>query len=293
LEEGSSELRQVRRVLQIASRRLAEATAGADVVVSTHPFASQILGEQRRRRTLGVPAVTYLTDASVHPLWVHPFVDRHLAWNMISAGQARGWGGDTTVIDPLVSCRPEPAWAPSTTAAHLRRTIGVDDGRPTALIVGGSLGIGSLMATARDVLATGLAHPIVLCGANDALRRRTTKIPGVIGLGWRDDLPAILRSVDVVVQNSGGFTSLEAMAVRAPLVSYRVLPGHGAQNAAALENLGAAPWARSSSDLRTMLGLALLPAYSPPPLPTSGVDLLDVLFPQVSHVVPRAVATCV
>jgi UDP-N-acetylglucosamine:LPS N-acetylglucosamine transferase len=213
---------------------------------------------------------------------VHPFVDRHLAWNEISAKQARGWGGATTVIDPLVSCESDPVWAAPTTAAQLCGVVALEDGRPTALIVGGSRGIGSLIATARDVLRTGLAHPIVLCGSNKALRRRTDAIPGVAALGWRDDLPAILRSVDVVVQNSGGFTSLEAMAVRAPLLSYRVLPGHGAQNAKALEQLGAVPWARSQSDLHTMLGVALRPAHRAPPLPCAGVDLLEVLFSQVS-----------
>ena len=49
---------------------LVEEVSQADLVISTHPFASQILGKARARGQLGSPVVTYLTDASVHRFWV-------------------------------------------------------------------------------------------------------------------------------------------------------------------------------------------------------------------------------
>ena len=42
------------------------------------------------------PVVTYLTDASVHRLWVHPAVDLHLAIHELTAQQARALGGAAT-----------------------------------------------------------------------------------------------------------------------------------------------------------------------------------------------------
>ncbi|NUS51856.1 MAG: galactosyldiacylglycerol synthase, partial [Nocardioidaceae bacterium] len=201
LDDDSSGLRMARRVLGLASARLAEAIEGSDLVVSTHPFASQVLGERRREGRLTTPAMTYLTDASVHPMWVHPAIDRHLAWNQVSATQARAHGGAAVVIDPLVPVAPGAVRSTPAGRALLLAGLGVDPARPTALIVGGSLGIGRLEETARDVLRTGLAQPVVLCGANDDLRRHLGALPGVVALGWRDDLPALLEVSDGVVQN--------------------------------------------------------------------------------------------
>ena len=48
-------------------------------------LAGQALGAARDRRLLDVPVATYLTDASVHPLWVHPAVDLHLAIHDLAA----------------------------------------------------------------------------------------------------------------------------------------------------------------------------------------------------------------
>ena len=50
------------------------AAYGPDAIVSTHPFASQALGHLRSTGRLRAPVTTYLTDMSVHRLWVHPGV---------------------------------------------------------------------------------------------------------------------------------------------------------------------------------------------------------------------------
>ena len=56
-----------------------------DAVVSTYPMASLVLGRMRKKKWLRVPVATYLTDFAVHPLWVHPGVDLHLAVSPVSA----------------------------------------------------------------------------------------------------------------------------------------------------------------------------------------------------------------
>ena len=255
--------RVVTRALAITSRRLAAVAAGSDLVISTHPFASQALGRLRSRGRLPVPVVTYLTDLSVHSLWVHRGVDLHLALHEVAARQARSWGGEATVIDPLVprtlpGLLPEPGLA-----ADHRASWGLAPDARIALVVGGSMGIGELASAAADIAATGLAVPVVVCGHNAALVRRLADIPGVVALGWRDDLPALLAAADCVIQNAGGFTSLEAMAAGVPVITYRCLPGHGMSNAEALQEAGLVPWARGVDDLRQLLVAALAGPWSP------------------------------
>ncbi|MCZ0985510.1 hypothetical protein O1M54_07335 [Streptomyces diastatochromogenes] len=62
-----------RALFRAAERRTLRALApDIRAVVSTYPGASQVLGALRRRGKLTVPAFTYLTDFSVHTLWVAP-----------------------------------------------------------------------------------------------------------------------------------------------------------------------------------------------------------------------------
>lgn len=240
-----------------ARRLLAQVRPGTVCVVATHPFAALALGRLRRRGRLAVPAVTYLTDPSVHRLWVAEGVDHHIALHAAAARQARrrGAAGVRLVRPPApASCERTPS---ASEVAALRAAWGVPEGRPVALVVGGSEGVGELEGAATDLLATGLVTPVVACGHNEALRARLRAVPGVVALGWSDGLAPALVAADVVVHNAGGFTTLEALHLGRPLVSYRCVPGHGEDNAAALAGDGLASWPRCPEALPAALAQAL------------------------------------
>ena len=107
-----------------------------------------------------------------------------------------------------------------------------------------------------------VATPVTVCGHNAELRRRIAGAGTGLALGWVDDMPALVRAANVVVQNAGGLTSLEAMSAGVPVLSYRCLPGHGTTNAAALDEAGLASWVRHPADLAGALKVAL--ADGPP-----------------------------
>jgi hypothetical protein len=226
---------------------------GAAAVVSTYPLASQVLGRLRRTALLRAPTFTYLTDMSVHPLWTADGIDTHLAIHDVPAAQARALGAaDVQVVAPMV----DPAFTgPGAGAA--RRRWGLPEDVPLALIVAGAWGVGDIEQTSSDIVATGLAVPVVACGLNDRLRQRLAGSPSVVALGWVDDMPELVRTCQVVVQNAGGLSSLEALLAGIPVVTYRSLPGHGRSNAEALEQAGWVPWLRSPADLVTGLPEAL------------------------------------
>jgi len=231
---------------------------GCVAVVSTYPLASQVLGSMRQSGRLSVPAVTYLCDFSVHRLWVHPGIDGHLAVHKVAAGQAEALGAKgLVVISPavapafgLVSRTPGPR-------PGVRERFGLPAQGELALILAGSWAVGDVELTAREVLSSGLATPVVVCGRNTALYERLTRLGIGIALGWVDDMAGLLGAVDVVVHNAGGLSCLEALATEVPVLVYRCIPGHGHTNAAALVEAGLTVTPANPQELATMLAAAL------------------------------------
>ena len=140
-------------------------------MVSTYPVASQVLGRLRQRGELAVPVATYLTDFSVHTLWVAPGVDLHLAAHAVPADQARARGAAAVrVCGPVVGPRFAPVTPEQRRAA--RERFGLDADAPLALLVAGSWGVGEVEEAAADVAGSGAAVPVVVCGRNEALAAR-------------------------------------------------------------------------------------------------------------------------
>lgn len=277
---GGASSRSASLSARLARRRLVAACQpGTELVLSTYPLASQMLGRLRLDGTLTCPAVTFLTDMSVHPLWVAPGIDSHLALHHLPAGQATALGAaHVLVTGPMV--RPEFDVAPFDARATARARFGLSADRALALVVAGSWGVGDVARTVHDLLATGLVTPVVVCGANHALRRRVRAVSGAIALGWVDDMADLMRACDVVVQNAGGLTSLEGRQSGLPVLTYRSLPGHGLTNNEALATAGWARWAKHCDELaQTLFEVLVLPVDPAPPGEVPWTELTPAQLP--------------
>ncbi|MCX9190611.1 UDP-N-acetylglucosamine--N-acetylglucosamine transferase [Carbonactinospora thermoautotrophica] len=218
------------------------------LAVATYPLAGQVLGQLRQRGEVAVPVAMYFTDFSVHRLWVSRYVDVHLAPHAVSAEEARALGAPAVVVaGPLV----RPGFAPPTRAGRqaARARFGLPFDRRLALVASGSWGVGDVARTVAEIASTGLADPVVVCGRNEQLRRELAGQGIGHVFGWVDDMPALMRAVDVMVQNGCGLTVLEAFASGLPVATYRCIPGHGRTNAAAWDRAGLATWIRQPEEL--------------------------------------------
>lgn len=241
-----------------------------DLIVSTYNLAGQSLGRLAARTDLSARTVTLVTDPGAHPYWVSRNVELHLASLPQTAARLRRFGAQhVEVTRPLV--RREFASPPARAGA--RQRLGFTDDRPVALINGGSWAAGGLTHTVEVVRSCPDVLPVVLCGSDVRMRRDLFRLPGVRAIPWTDRMADYLAAADVLIDNAGGLTCWEALACRTRVVLFRPLPGHGRCNAAALDEAGLAPWARSPRELLTHLQR---PPAAPPKL--VGRDVVDVLL---------------
>ncbi|WP_116209407.1 glycosyltransferase [Streptomyces olivoreticuli] len=254
-EERDSVVRRLTlRICRVARREVARwAAGGYGVVVTTFPLASQTLGMLRRDGALGVRAVCCLSDPAPTRLWLHPGIDLYLTVTQATVVEAaERYGVAMAVGGPLVAAAfREPVDKAAREA--LRTELGVPPGRRMVLLTGGALGIGNVMAGIAAVRQVPGTVAVVLCGRNDRLRRRAAAQRGVIALGWRDDVPRLMATADVLVHNAGGLSMTEALVAGLPAVSYEMLGGHGRENAATLARAGLAPWPRTPAELAEAL----------------------------------------
>lgn len=223
-----------------------------DTIVSVYPLASLVLGRMRRKKTLRVPVVTYLTDFAVHSLWVHPGIDRHLAVSELSAQAATARGGkDARARGPLVSDRFRTGT--TTDRATVRAALGLDPDERAVLVVAGSWGVGDVLATVDAIAASGDFHPITVCGHDERLRAELeTRGSGTV-IGWTDDMPSLMTAADALVENAGGLTCMEAFAVGLPVVTFLPIAGHGKDNAEVMARAGVNVYVRDEWELATVL----------------------------------------
>jgi processive 1,2-diacylglycerol beta-glucosyltransferase len=220
------------------------------IVVSVYPLASVALGRMRAKGWLRLPAVTYLTDFAVHPLWVHKGVDLHLAISPDSADSASEHGArKAAIVAPLV----HPRFSTLLDRAAARSRLGFTDDTFAVLVVAGSWGVGAIEDTVAAIVEAGPFHPVCVCGRNDRLVRQLDRLGVGTVLGWTDQMAELMSACDVVVENAGGLTCMEAVASGLPVVTYQPIPGHGLDNARRMATAGVVRFAHDRQELRTAL----------------------------------------
>ena len=225
-------------------RRLARGVARQqpDLVVSTYPLGTAGLEWLRRHGRLPVPVGAWISDFAPHPFWVYGGIDLNLVMHERAIEPALRCvpGAPIAVSAPPVRSEFEPG-----DAEAARARLGLAAGAFIALVSCGSLGFGDVEDAAKELLD---AHPdviaVVVCGRNDALRRklqpRADRDPRMRLLGWTDEMAAYTIASDVVVTNAGGATGLEALACGRPVLMHRPIAAHGRANATLMAEAGLA-----------------------------------------------------
>jgi processive 1,2-diacylglycerol beta-glucosyltransferase len=230
----------------------------ADLVISTYPAATSVLGHLRSRGRVDGIACATITDLGGVSFWAHPGIDLHLVMHerLVAEVEHEAGPGSARLTRPLVA----RAFVEPADGVAVRREFGIPDAARLVLVSGGGWGVGDLTGATRAALTVADAYVIAVTGRNRSLERDLRSEFGddsrVRVLGFTSRMSDLLAAADVLVHTTGGVTCLEAIARNCPIVSFGAPAGHIPTVSRAMHSFDVATHAQSPTELRRALDSA-------------------------------------
>lgn len=254
----------------------------ADVIVSTHPLTTELLGRLRASGRLHTPVVSAIADLAALHFKAHPGVDLHLVAHPESEAEVRAIAGPATRIAAVHGLTgPRLRDPPERGAA--RAELELPSRGSLVVVSGGARGAGDLESAIETALHYSADTIVVLTGDNAAARDRLTAAfaehERVRIQGFAEDMVTLLAAADVLIHSTAGPVVLDARMCDCRVVSFGWPRGPVRVNERAYEHLDFVSVARSRSELAHALVAALNapPGHAPIPDLPQAADLVLAL----------------
>ncbi len=248
-----------------------------DVIISTHPFGSQMCSYLKRKNKITAKIATIMTDFSPHDQWLvgHKFTDYFFVANdkmknyLISKGITEN---KISVTGIPISNR----FLKTYNKKEILDTYNLSEDKFTVLFFGGGeFGLGKTKTAEifESFVQESLKEKIqiiAIAGKNPKMKASfkeivskysvnttTTNITDITNnvkiLEFTNQVPELMSISDLVVTKPGGLTTSESLASHLPMLIINPIPGQEEENAEFLEDKGIAIWLRKNDDSKSII----------------------------------------
>ena len=248
-----------------------------DVIISTHPFGSQMCSYLKRKNKITAKIATIMTDFSPHDQWLvgHKFTDYFFVANdkmknyLISKGIAEN---KVFVTGIPISNR----FLKTYNKKEILDTYNLSEDKFTVLFFGGGeFGLGKTktaeifesfvqesLKEKIQIIAIAGKNPKMKASFNEIVSKysvnttttNTTDITNNVKiLEFTNQVPELMSISDLVVTKPGGLTTSESLASHLPMLIINPIPGQEEENAEFLEDKGIAIWLRKNDDSKLII----------------------------------------
>ncbi len=237
-----------------------------DIVISTHPFGSQMVSYLKRKALVDCKLATILTDYAPHEQWL--VGKEHLDYLFVSHEKMK---------QELIQNYDVPADIIFATGIPLSNrfllhynkvvimnSFGLDPDKKTILFFGGGeFGLGREVTI--KILKAFISHSdgyqiVAISGKNEKMHEEFKKVVEeenaqniVKVLSYTNEVPELMSISDLVVTKPGGLTTTESLASGLPMILINPIPGQEEENAEFLENSGVAVWLKKDSNFDSII----------------------------------------
>jgi processive 1,2-diacylglycerol beta-glucosyltransferase len=207
-----------------------------DLIISTHPFSSEMISVLKCKGRINIPLVSVLTDYASHSFWIHPGVDAYVVSNcdMIPEMIKRGVEKDK-IFDFGIPVSPD--FLRLYQRDEVLTALDLDASKATLLLMGGSLGMGRIIDVFEQIqMINENFQLIVITGSNQKLYSKLTDIlpesrKSTRIIGFTNEVNKFMQASDLLITKPGGLTITEALIAGLPLALFSAIPGQEEKNA--------------------------------------------------------------
>ena len=229
-----------------------------DIVISTHPFASQMTAYLKEKGKTNCILASVMTDFASHDQWLvgneyinHIFVSHEgMKKDIINKGIPAEKIHATGI--PLSN-----RFLEHFNRKEIKSSFDLDYDKKTILFFGGGeFGLGKektlkILKAFIDNIKNEY-QIIAISGKNEKMQIKFEELvgnnPNVQVYGYTNEVPELMSISDLVVTKPGGLTITEALASGLPIVVINPIPGQEVENAEFLESKGVAVWIRKTEN---------------------------------------------
>ena len=231
-----------------------------DLVISTHPFSSQMVSYLLRKGKINCKLVTILTDFAPHDQWLigHEYTDAFFVANNKMKEYLQNYGIAPSKIH-VTGIPLSEKFFQKFDKDKIFNEFNLDKTKPVILFFGGGeFGLGKdRTIQILDALIHNLPsfQIVAISGRNpkmnsgfkelvrDAHAQNRVKV-----LDYTNQVPELMSISNIVVTKPGGLTTSESLASELPMLIINPIPGQEEENAEFLEANNVGVWLKKKED---------------------------------------------
>lgn len=237
-----------------------------DIVVSTHPFATQMTGCLKKHNKTSCKLATILTDFAPHPQWL--IGNEYCDFFFVSNEQMKkDLINDYGVLKEKVYVTGVPL-SDKFNITYDRNKVckefGLSPCKKTILFFGGGefgLGKDKTIAILKALVNHLDSYQIIaVSGKNPKMNAAFYELSNEIGnppdlkiYDFITNVPEAMSISSLVITKPGGLTTSESLASSLPILVINPIPGQEEENAEFLEQAGAALWLRPTDNVEIVI----------------------------------------
>ena len=240
-----------------------------DVIITTHPFATEMVSHLKEKNVTTAPLICIMTDYGPHKAWISENVDAYIVSSEDMVPEMVEMGVPQRIIYPF-GIPVHDVFFDKADKTELLLHLGLDPGLMTVLIMAGSFGVSNILQIYREINSLDLPlQIIVITGRNQKLYeafenvlmeknegRDGKKLKKTKLVYFTNEVEKYMHASDLLVTKPGGLTVSEALACNIPLAVFDAIPGQEEDNANFLLTHDMAVRIKKGADCaRTIAGL--------------------------------------
>ncbi len=208
-----------------------------DVIITTHPFATEMVSDLKEDGLLHAPLICVITDYGVHRAYVADKVDAYVVASEDMIPELQAFGVAPEKVHPF-GIPVHDVFFDSGDREQTLRELNLDPDLPTVLFMAGSFGVSNIIKLYRQLESSDTRMQIIIItGRNKKLYEAFekelaigTRIPSRL-IFFTDEVEKYMQASDLLVTKPGGLTVSEALACGLPMAVFDAIPGQEEDNA--------------------------------------------------------------